>query len=69
MEWEGRLRLEISNISKETLELEDRERFLAGAIEYNYLNYKVLQQIEVEGRAKLSQETKRTDDLILSLKV
>ena len=58
-----------SAISKETLEFKDRERFLAGAIEYNYLTYKVLQQMGVEGRAKLSQETKRTDDLILSLKV
>ena len=68
-EREGKLRMEISNISKETLEWEDRERFLVGAIESNYQNYQVLQQMEVEGRAKLSQETLRTDELMKSLKI
>ena len=67
-EKEARLRQDVNNISKELLEWEDRERFLAGAIDSNYKNYQVLQQMEVEGKTKLSQERKKTDDLFKSLK-
>ena len=67
-EKEARLRQDVNNISKELLEWEDRERFLAGAIDSNYKNYQVLQQMEVEGKTKLSQKRKKTDDLFKSLK-
>ena len=62
LEKEAKLRQDVSNISKELLEWEGREKFLAGAIDSNYQNYQVLQQMEVEGRTKLSQERKKTEE-------
>ena len=50
-EKEAKLRQDASNISRELLEWEDREKFLAGAIDSNYKNYQVLKQMEVEERA------------------
>ena len=67
-EKETKLRQDVSNVSKELLEWEDRERFLAGAIDSNYQNYQVLLQMQVEGKTKLSQERKKSDDLYKSLK-
>jgi len=68
MEKEERLLKEIRNISSVSLELEDRERFLAGAIQSTFQDLKVLQQMEAEGKTKLCQEIKKTDDLFVSLK-
>ena len=67
-EKEAKLCQDVSNISQELLEWEDREKFLAGAIESSYQNYQVLQQMRVEGKTKLSQERKKSDDLYQSLK-
>ena len=67
-EKEAKLCQDVSNISQELLEWEDREKFLAGAIESSYQNYQVLQQMRMEGKTKLSQERKKSDDLYQSLK-
>lgn len=68
VEKEQELSREITNLSRDTLEWKEREQFLHGAIESSYKTLQVLQKTEVEGKTKLLEEVKKTDDLMNSMK-
>ena len=63
LEKERRLCRDVSDIRKEMLEWEARDKFLCEAIESNQENYMELHRMDVLGKTKLTQETKRSNDL------